>query len=159
MVLWNPTTGEAVQRFEGHLEEITCADISPDGRRIVGGANDSTVRMLDIESGEELFQVEKELFVFAVSFSADGKWFACPDYGFSVDVRDSFNGEHRVRDFSVPYNNVPGLHLGLGARPLPGQVALCDAKTGAELVRLKSHTGCQLCRVQLRQQAPRYWQR
>jgi WD40 repeat protein len=39
-------------RMEGHSESIESPVLSADGRRLVSGSNDRTVRVWDLESGE-----------------------------------------------------------------------------------------------------------
>lgn len=52
--LWDATTGELSQRFEGHTGKLGGAAISPDGNRLLTWSEDRSVRLWDINSGERL---------------------------------------------------------------------------------------------------------
>jgi WD40 repeat protein/serine/threonine protein kinase len=54
----SPPPGELavgeLARFEGHTHWINCAVFSPDGRRILSGSSDKTVRLWDVATRQEL---------------------------------------------------------------------------------------------------------
>ena len=50
----NVETGDIVHRFEGHEGEVTCLSVSKEGKVILSGSSDGTVRRWDGESGESL---------------------------------------------------------------------------------------------------------
>ena len=45
-------TGECLKVLKGHTNRVTCLFLSADGRRVVSGSNDATLRIWDIETGE-----------------------------------------------------------------------------------------------------------
>ena len=49
-------TGEFVHRFAGHKESVTCLAISNDGKLIVSGSKDKTVRLWNAETGKQVRQ-------------------------------------------------------------------------------------------------------
>jgi WD40 repeat protein len=46
---------------------------SPDGRRIVSGSHDNTVKVWDAATGQEMLTLERQMSVFSVAFSPDGQ--------------------------------------------------------------------------------------
>jgi WD40 repeat protein len=55
LILWNVVTGERIRRFEGHTGEVTGVGFNPDGRTMLS-TGDHTLRLWDLESGEEIRQ-------------------------------------------------------------------------------------------------------
>jgi WD40 repeat protein len=66
--------GSAAKReLIGHYDAITCVAFSANGRWLVSGSDDHTVRLWDAETGVERGAVELDTQVKAVAFAADGR--------------------------------------------------------------------------------------
>lgn len=50
-ILCDAEDGHEVRRFTGHTETVNGIEFSPDGKQLVTGGSDSTVRLWDVESG------------------------------------------------------------------------------------------------------------
>jgi WD40 repeat protein len=50
--LWDVRTGQVTARLKEHLGDVTCLQFSPDGRRLVSGADDQLVIVWNIETGQ-----------------------------------------------------------------------------------------------------------
>jgi WD40 repeat protein len=61
--------------LRGHDKRITSVALSPDGRRLVSGSDDKTIRVWDVQTGRELkrFTGHTDV-VTCVALSPDGRW-------------------------------------------------------------------------------------
>ena len=53
-VRWVRDTGEEVQKLTGHQDGVLSVAVTPDGRYIVSGSNDQTVRVWERATGKEV---------------------------------------------------------------------------------------------------------
>ncbi|MBI3762401.1 MAG: serine/threonine protein kinase [Chloroflexi bacterium] len=71
--VWDFRNGREPVTLRGHANPITCADFSPDGRRLATGSNDKTVIVWDLDTGNQLFTLRgHSSSVWTVAFSPDG---------------------------------------------------------------------------------------
>ncbi|RFU28896.1 hypothetical protein B7463_g7450, partial [Scytalidium lignicola] len=89
--------GPLIQILRGHTSGVTSIRFSPDGKRIVSGSRDSTVRIWDVITGELQNTLKGHLGpVVTVIFSPDGNQIASHHIFSSViNVWDARNGELR----------------------------------------------------------------
>ena len=126
------------QIFSGHVDGVTAVAWSPDGRRIVTGSYDATIRVWDAVTGEELLSLEHGSQVESVVWSPDGSCIAAgSDDG--VRVLDAVTGEellsleHGSQVESVVWSP-DGSCIAAGSA---GGVRVLDAVTGEGLFSLE----------------------
>jgi hypothetical protein len=75
-------TGHPIQTqtFEGNASEIKCLAFTPDGRRLASSNDDGTVKLWDVESGQEALLLRGHISsAHGVAFSPDGTRLATSD--------------------------------------------------------------------------------
>ena len=69
--MWDADSGEELARLRGHEDLVWTVTVSPDGRRIVSGSSDDTVRVWHAETFECVEVVEGRGYVQAVASGAE----------------------------------------------------------------------------------------
>ena len=52
------TWGEMVHELKGHTKQVTALAFTPDGRRVLTGSDDRTMRLWDLDTGQEVRRIE-----------------------------------------------------------------------------------------------------
>jgi WD40 repeat protein len=84
--LWNLATGKEIRTFQKHLQSarsvasspddgkaVTSVSFSPDGKTLATASIDNTIKLWNLDKGEEISTLHHQYFGFRVSFSPDGK--------------------------------------------------------------------------------------
>lgn len=72
-ILWLRASGQELRRFEGHATNVTCADLSADGRWAASGGYDNTARAWDVATRTEVAHFAGSAQpIRAVAFASDG---------------------------------------------------------------------------------------
>ena len=97
IILWNVATGSTVMSLRGHDGPINSISFSPDGKRIVSGSNDRTVKLWDMSTGDMLMTLRgHKYFVASAVFTPDSKQI----------VSGSSDGTIRIWDATYSYELV-----------------------------------------------------
>jgi WD40 repeat protein len=71
--LWDVVTGAALRTLEGHSDSVYLVAFSPDGKQVVSGVDDTTVRLWDMATGAALQTLKGHLdSVWSVASWLDG---------------------------------------------------------------------------------------
>lgn len=71
--LLDAASGKVLRTLEGHSRAVVTADFSPDGRHVLSGSDDGTLRLWDAASGKQVRSFQgHERGVKSVAFRADG---------------------------------------------------------------------------------------
>jgi WD40 repeat protein len=110
--IWDLSTGRWLDLL-GHTNAVECVACSPDGRRLVTGSEDRTIKLWDTATGEEVFTLRGHTSgVESVAFSPDGRRIASGSDDRTVRVWDTSppashalfrrGAESRVRPAKLP---------------------------------------------------------
>jgi len=77
LYLLDAVSGQGLRLFTGPSEAVTCVAISHDGKQVLTGSKDTTIRLWDVESGRMLrtYRGRHSYGISSVAFSPDGKQF------------------------------------------------------------------------------------
>jgi WD40 repeat protein len=132
--------------LDGHTATVRTVRFSPDGRRLASGADDNTVVVWDLASGQPAIALKGHTHqVFSVSFSPDGRRLASGSADNTVMVWDLATGRlartlkgHKRSVMSVGFSP-DGRRLASGSAD--DTVVVWDLATGQRARTLKGHTG------------------
>ena len=132
--------------LKGHTDQVTSASFSPDGSRVVTGSDDQTAKVWDARSGAEVLTLKGHTVTSSRRRSAPTARGSSPRVG--TGRRRSGTPEERRRGPHAQGARSPrriGVVQPDGSRLVTGSgdetAKVWDAKSGAEVLTLKGHTG------------------
>jgi tetratricopeptide (TPR) repeat protein len=131
--------------LRGHDNGVEDSIFSPDGKRIISGGYDKTIKVWDAATGAELMTLcGHELYVQSLAFSLDGKRIVSGGYDKTIKIWDAATGDElmTLRGHKGCVNSVAfGPE---GKRIVSGSydktIKIWGAATGAELRTLRGHS-------------------
>ena len=143
---WNRLAHSALSTLRGHTAEVSSVRFSPDGKRIVSGSFDNTVKVWDAASGQETLTLKGHIGrVDSVSFSPDGTRIVSGSIDKTVKVWDAASGQetltlqgHTGRVYSVSFSP-DGTRIVSGGDGYDQMVKVWDASSGRATLTLKGH--------------------
>jgi WD40 repeat protein/serine/threonine protein kinase len=124
--LWDANTGRKIRTFVGHTQPVHSVAFSPDGRWLASGAGNigasagtqGELKVWDLHSGRELFDLRAHLTVYALAFSPDGRRLASGGgEDQTIKLWDMATG-HEAVTFREHFGNVRSLAFSPNGRQL-----------------------------------------
>jgi RNA polymerase sigma factor (sigma-70 family) len=145
IVFWDVATGQEIRRLAGHTDMIQSVAFSPDGKLLVSGSEDRTVRLWEVATDKELRRLaEQPRGVVAVEFAPDGQTLASVGQDGVVRLWDVGTGKelHRLRvdDGHLQTFAISPDGKVLATGEMSGWVRLWDPATGKELRRWQANS-------------------
>jgi len=144
-------SGPLRRRSEWHGQRVEVVAFSPDGTRVLTGANDSKVIVWDAASGESLLLLRREgdSWVHAAAFSPDGLTIAIASYDGKITFWDAQAG-HELLTLTGYTNAIESLaYFPDGSRIVTASydntARVWDSKAGRELLNFRGHRGAVMC--------------
>ena len=130
----------------GHSQVVNAVAFSPDGKRLVTGGFDSTIKFWDIGSGEEIRTLNTPNPVNSIAFSPNGRFLISGGEDGTIILWNSDTGEE-IRRYSgycktvksVAFRPPDGELLATGSED--GKIKLWETDTGEELRTISVRSG------------------
>lgn len=103
-----PTLGSKaiIKKFVGHTDSVSCCAVSPDGKKIISGSADQTLKVWDVYSGTEQFTLVGHTGrINDCAFSPDGKLILSASADKTLKLWDTYTGKE-LRTLSGHVNAV-----------------------------------------------------
>jgi WD40 repeat protein/predicted Ser/Thr protein kinase len=140
----NYISDQSLMTLRGHTSWVYCIAISPDGKRIVSGSIDRTIKIWDAVTGVDVMTLRGHLdTVNSVVFSPDGRRIVSGSWDKTIKIWDAESGAEvmtlRADGDVVTVSISPdGKHIASGGTD--HTIKLWDAETGETSTTLTGHT-------------------
>ncbi|CUU07126.1 delta-60 repeat domain-containing protein [Candidatus Kryptobacter tengchongensis] len=129
----------------GHTDDVTSVAISSDGKYIVSGSQDKTIKLWDISTGREIRTFKGHTdWITSVAISPDGKYVISGSYDKTLKIWDILTGRE-IRTFAGHTDKVTSVAITPDGKYIVSgsqdkTIKLWDISTGREIRTFKGHT-------------------
>ncbi|ETO18853.1 hypothetical protein RFI_18389, partial [Reticulomyxa filosa] len=131
--------------LKGHSGNVNSVRFSPDGRKIVSGSKDKTIRLWDLSSGKQIQSLKCHTnYVCFVHFSHDGNMIASGSGDKTIQLWDASSGKQIQSlkghsDFVISVQFLPNDSM-IVSGSCDNTIRLWDVSSGKQLQSLEGHT-------------------
>ena len=134
------------QTSRGHKGEVYSVAFSPDGKKIVSGSSDNTLKVWDATSGQEIRTVKVNTStVYYAAFSPDARKIVSGSHDKTLKVWDATSGQETLTLKGHTHQVTSVAFSPDGKKIVSGSwdntLKVWDASNGQETLTLKGHTG------------------
>jgi WD40 repeat protein/energy-coupling factor transporter ATP-binding protein EcfA2 len=133
-------------RLEGHDSGVTSVNFSPDGKTLVSGSYDNTIKLLNVETGQEIRTLKgHDWDVNSVNFSPDGKTLVSGSGDKTIKLWNVETGQE-IRTLKGHDDYVYSVNFSPDGKTLVSgsddkTIKLWNVETGKEIRTFKGHYG------------------
>ncbi|WP_375328825.1 NACHT and WD repeat domain-containing protein [Microcystis sp. BLCC-F210] len=133
-------------RLEGHDNFVQSVNFSPDGKTLVSGSVDKTIKLWNVETGQEIRTLKgHDNFVTSVNFSPDGKTLVSGSVDKTIKLWNVETGKE-IRTLKGHDGYVSSVNFSPDGKTLVSgsvdkTIKLWNVETGKEIRTLKGHDG------------------
>jgi WD40 repeat protein len=137
--------GRLLRTLSGHSSFVQAVAVTADGKRVISGSRDNTVKVWNLETGvEQLTLTGHSNSVQAVAVTADGKWVISGSWDHTVKVWNLDTGEEQVTLTGYSGSVLAVAVTADGKRVISGShnntVKVWNLETGEEQFTLTGHS-------------------
>ena len=99
--LWNVKTGKLIRELKLDAHQPGPLVFSPDGKEVISGGDDKTIRFWDVVTGSQIAKLESADVVRALGLSSNGRLLASAGNGQQIRIWDT-NTRRLVKQIQVP---------------------------------------------------------
>ncbi len=154
--LWDSVSGMLIRRLYGHKDYINAGEFGPDGRLLATGSNDATVKIWNVETGNQTMTLESTDGVRTIVYNGAGSYLAATtldkNSNENVEIWDTETGK-KLQALTGARSNYDDSY-GVGLSPDGSRIAmrtgnktaykswisLIDFASGKEVHTLRGHT-------------------
>jgi WD40 repeat protein len=106
--LWDLQTGQCLQTLQGHSRPVVSISFHPQGKLLVSGGFDSSLKLWDLEQGIHISTLQGHTSpIRSVAFDPEGRWIVSSSEDGTIRLWDSGIGEcFRVLTVDRPYEGM-----------------------------------------------------
>ncbi|MCA2700410.1 MAG: hypothetical protein IM500_08185 [Microcystis sp. M179S2] len=133
-------------RLDGHDRDVTSVNFSPDGKTLVSGSWDKTIKLWNVETGQEIRTLKgHDNWVNSVNFSPDGKTLVSGSADKTIKLWNVETGQE-IRTLKGHDSYVLSVNFSPDGKTLVSgswdkTIKLWNVETGQEIRTLKGHHG------------------
>ena len=143
--IYDVKTKEIIFNFKGHTSLVTSSAFSPDGKRLVTGSLDKTLKIWNVDKNTEIMALDENGYLEYSQFSKDGKRIVTKDKENSLKIWDADTGmEFTIPDYpETPnrnyYFNVSSFAMSPNGKLIVDQVRVWEVETSKDISTLPRH--------------------
>ena len=142
--IWDINTNRELITNRGHMGFVNSVCFSPNGKQVISGSDDATIKLWDVETGRVIRPFIGERRVYSVCFSSDGKQVISGLDDGNIKLWDVETGRE-IRTFSGHTNGVTSVSFSSNGRQIISgswdtTIKLWDTETGNEIKTFLGHT-------------------
>jgi len=145
LAIWDLAGERRTARLTGHSGKVAAIATTPDGRRAASAGWDRTVRVWDLETGAQVFELAARDNVNAVQFSPDGKKILAGNSDGSIQIWRAADGSQLAvlngHDFAVTALDLSADGRLAVSGSVDETVQLWDPEQGERALTLFGHVG------------------